>query len=180
MSRIPDLVEADLTPEQRQVYDAIVRGPRGRVRGPLRIWLTSPELADKAQQLGAYCRYDSSLPPRLTELAILIVGAFWKAGYEWNAHVPQALAAGLSRDVIEAIRIGQAPNLERADERAVHAFARELLTTRRVSAATYRAAEAELGAPGLVDLVGVLGYYGLISMTIVAFEVSAGGDNPFA
>jgi len=180
MPRIPDIAEAELSPEQKKVYDAIVAGPRGVVRGPLRIWLNSAELAERAQGLGAFCRYHSSLPPRLSELAILTVAAYWRAGYEWNVHAPQALAAGIGANVVEDIRRSRPPQLEQTDAAAVHAFARELLETRQVSEPTFQKAKAELGARGVVDLVGILGYYGLISMTISAFEVQPDGGDPFA
>jgi 4-carboxymuconolactone decarboxylase len=180
MQRIPDITESDLSPAQRKVHDAIIAGPRGAVRGPLRIWLHSPELAERAQELGAFCRYHSSLPARLSELAILVIGAFWKAGYEWNVHAPLAQAAGIPPEAIEAIRHGREPRFDKADEAAVYAFARELLERRRVSDQAFRDAEAALGTRGIVDLIGVLGYYGLIAMTIAAAELPAGGADPFA
>ena len=169
--RIPDWKPEDLTPAQRRVHDAIVAGPRGHVVGPLRVWLLSPELAERAQELGAFCRYRTSLPPRLSELAILVTGAFWKAGFEWNAHAPIAVKAGVPADAVEAIRVGKEPAFANADERAVYEFSRELWTERRVSDATYKRASVLLGTEPVVELVGILGYYGLISMTINVFEV---------
>jgi 4-carboxymuconolactone decarboxylase len=169
--RIPDWKPEDLTPAQRKVHDAIVAGPRGRVIGPLRVWLLSPELAERAQELGAFCRYHTSLPPRLSELAILVTGAFWQAGFEWHAHAPIALKAGVSADALEAIRLGKEPKFTREDERAVYEFSRELWTKRRVSDATYRRTANLLGNETVIELVGILGYYGLISMTINTFEV---------
>ena len=182
MARLPDMVPEKLTPAQRRVHDAIVSGPRGRVQGPLRVWLTSPDLADKAQALGAFCRFGTSLPARLSELAILVTGAHWQAGFEWFAHAPIGIAAGLDTGLVEAIRVGRTPSFARADEAAVHAFAHELMTRRRVSAATYARAIGELGETAVVELVGILGYYSLISMTIVAFEIDlpAGQADPFA
>ncbi len=179
--RIPDWKPEELTPAQRKVHDAIVAGPRGRVVGPLRVWLMSPELAERAQELGAFCRYGTSLPPRLSELAILVTGAFWQAGFEWHAHAPIALAAGIAADAIEAIRLGRAPKFAREDEQAVYQFSRELWNKRRVSDAAYRRLAGLLGANTVVELVAILGYYGLISMTINAFEVPLpeGADQPF-
>ncbi len=181
MPRLPEIVIENLSPEQRRVHDAILSGPRGTVPGPLRVWLNSPELAERAQALGAFCRYNTVLPPRLSELAIITIGSFWKAGYEWAAHAPIALKEGLDPKVVEAIRKGEQPSFDRSDETAVHAFAHELLHNRKVSDATFRRAENEIGTRGLVDLVGILGYYGLICMTIVAFEVPApqGTPEPF-
>ena len=182
MPRLPDIVVEDLSPEQRRVYDAILSGPRGVVPGPLRVWINSPELADRAQALGAFCRYGTVLPPRLSELAIITAGAYWKAGFEWAVHAPVAQKTGLAPDVIEAIRTGKQPKFDRPDDAAVHGFAHELLHNRKVSEASYRKAEKEIGNRALVDLVGILGYYGLISMTIVAFEVPPpeGTPEPFA
>jgi 4-carboxymuconolactone decarboxylase len=181
MQRIEDIVPTELDAEQRQVYDAILSGPRGVVQGPLRVWLHSPQLADRAQSLGAFCRYGTVLDQRLSELAILVTGAFWQAGFEWHVHAPIALAAGLDPDAVEAIRTGGMPRFARADEAVVYAFAQELLTTKRVSRETYAQAENALGRRGVVDLVGILGYYGLISMTITAFEIAvpAGAPEPF-
>ncbi|MFT4096031.1 MAG: carboxymuconolactone decarboxylase family protein [Rhodoblastus sp.] len=182
MPRLPDLDPAALDAEQKRIYDEIVSGPRGKVEGPLRVWLTSAGLADRAQALGAFCRYGTSLPPRLSELAILVTGAYWQAGFEWHVHAPIALSAGLDPSAVEKIRAGAEPELAQDDEKAVYAFSRELLTTRRVSDQTYAFAEKVLGRRALVDLVGVLGYYGLISMTINAFEVPVpdGAKEPFA
>jgi 4-carboxymuconolactone decarboxylase len=181
MPRLPDIDPAALDGEQKRVYDAIVSGPRGRVEGPLRVSLTNPTFAERAQALGAYCRFGSSLPPRLSELAILVTGAYWRAGFEWFAHAPIAIEAGLDPPVVEAIRSGEDPLLTNDDEKAVYQFSRELLTRRRVSQAAYDFAERLLGRRGLVDLVGILGYYALISMTINAFEVPIpnSGEDPF-
>jgi 4-carboxymuconolactone decarboxylase len=176
--RIPEIELEKLTPAQRKVHDAIVAGPRGGLHGPLKIWLRSPELAGRAQELGAFCRYHTSLPKRLSELAILITGAHWKAGFEWFVHAPVGIEAGLDPDAVEAIRTGRKPKLANKDEIALYDFTRELLDTRRVSDATYARAEAALGTVGLVDLVGILGYYGLISMTINAFRVPIPEGHP--
>lgn len=181
MPRIADIDYETLSPEQKAVHDAIASGPRGVVQGPLRVWLESAELADRAQALGAFCRYKTSLPPRLSELAILVTGAHWQSGFEWHVHAPIGLQAGLDPDAVEAIRTGASPAFAQADEAAVFAFASELLRNRRVSDTTYRRAVDLLGQKAVVELVGLLGYYGLISMTINAFEVPvpAGATEPF-
>jgi 4-carboxymuconolactone decarboxylase len=182
MARLPDWTVEQLDPAQRKVHDAILSGPRGIVEGPLRVWLNSPELAERAQALGAFCRFGTSLPPRLSELAILVTGAYWRAGFEWHVHAPIAIKAGISSEIAEAIRTGATPSFAQGDEAAVYAFARELLEKRSVSEQVYRGATEHLGAKGVIELVGILGYYGLISMTIVAFEVPIpnGGPEPFA
>jgi 4-carboxymuconolactone decarboxylase len=181
MSRLPDLHDEAMTAEQRRVHDEIAAGPRGKVEGPLAVWLHSPGLADPAQKLGAYARFGSSLPPELSELAILVTAQAWRADFEWYAHARLARAAGIPEAVIEAIRVGAAPDLADPKARAVYAVARELHASRALSDATYAAAEAALGIRGLVDLVGILGYYTLVSMTLNAFEVpTPDASRPFA
>ena len=181
MKRLDDLDPSALTPEQRQVYDRIAAGPRGKVEGPLRVWIGSPALAERAQALGEFCRFGSSLPPRLSELAILVTGAFWRAGFEWHVHAPIGIKAGLDPVAVEVIRTGGTPALAAADERAVFAFCSELLNQKAVSGAVFEQARIFLGGQGVIDLVGILGYYALISMTIKAFEVPvpAGHPEPF-
>ena len=176
-SRFPDIDEAALTPRQRQVYDRIVAGPRGQVVGPLRVWLHSPDLADRAQALGQVARYDSALPPVLSELAILVTARLWSSGFEWTHHAPIAAEAGLPAPVIEAIGQGRRPGFDDPAQKAVFDAAVELHRDRGLSDATHDAALAALGRQGLVDLVGICGYYTLISMTINAFHIPD-GDGP--
>lgn len=171
MPRIKDLAVEDMTPAQRNIRDDIVAGPRGKLQGPLKVWLTSPGLADKAQQLGQFCRYETSLPTHLNELAILVTGRFWGAEFEWYAHKRIGLDAGLDPDVVEAIRQRRIPSFKTDAERIVYEFATQLHRDHRVGDATYGEAVKEFGEVGAVDLVGVLGYYTLISMTLNAFHV---------
>jgi 4-carboxymuconolactone decarboxylase len=171
MSRLPSLPREEMTPEQARIHDEIMSGPRGRVEGPLKIWLNSPGLAEVAQKLGAYMRFGSRLPPRLSELAIIVTGAHYKAEYEWHAHVRFAHDAGIPEAVTEAIRIGKAPDLPDPEQRIVYKVATELARNHRLSDATHAEAVAVLGVPALVDLIGIIGYYGLVSLTLNAFEI---------
>jgi 4-carboxymuconolactone decarboxylase len=171
MTRLKPLDTGLMTDRQKQVYDAIISGPRGQVRGPLAVWLHRPELASKAQKLGQYCRYDSALPPRLSELAILTTARIWDAAFEWQAHVPHALAGGITPEVIASLESDETPQFDKADEAVVYAFSRELNMTRAVTDETFDRTIECLGADATVDLVGVLGYYALISMTIKAFDL---------
>lgn len=181
MSRLPDLAYDQMNTEQKRIHDEIVAGPRGAVVGPLKAWLHSPDLADHAQKLGAYTRYKSTLPPRLSELAILVTGWVWKADFEWFSHVGPAREAGISEGVIEAIRTGTKPPFENDQARIVYTVSRELHETRRLSKETYASAERVLGKQPLVDLIGILGYYTLISMTLNAFDIETpDGSIPFA
>ena len=171
MPRLPVPAPAEMSAEQRTIHDRIASGPRGGVRGPLALWLRRPELADKAQALGRYCRYETCLPPRLSELAILTTARIWDAAYEWQAHLQPAREAGLSEGVIVALGEDTTPAFHSADEELVYSFTRELNLTKAVSDDLYARTVAGLGPDATVDLVGVLGYYSLISMTIKAFDV---------
>jgi 4-carboxymuconolactone decarboxylase len=169
--RLADLQYDVMTPAQRDIYDIIANGPRKGVRGPLAVWLHRPELARNAQALGQYCRYDSSLPPRLSELAILTLARVWDAEYEWYAHKPIALEAGVSTSIVDAIRDGLPPPFALRDEAVIYAFLMILHRERHVPDALYADAVSELGEGSVVDLVGLAGYYTLISMTINVFGV---------
>ena len=175
MSRLAPLDPDALSPQGRQVYQAILSGARGSVEGPLRAWLASPEFADRAQSLGLKCRFSSCFPPRLSELAILVVAAHWKSQFEWHAHAAIAHEAGLPPGVIDAVRAGALPPLPEPDQAIVYAFATELLARHAVSQDTFQQARDRFGDEGIVDLIGILGYYTLIAMTIAAFDIEAPG-----
>jgi 4-carboxymuconolactone decarboxylase len=178
MARIDPIDPDQMTARQREIYETIASGPRGGVRGPLAVWLHCPALAEQAQALGRYCRYETSLPPRLSELAILVTASVWNSEFEWQAHEPIALKAGVSHEIAAAIRSRSEPHFERTDEAVVYRFAKELHTARKISDALYAEAVSLLGQEGVLDLVGILGYYTLISMTINVFEVAAPNATP--
>ena len=169
--RIDPPPEGQLNSAQRQVYDAITAGPRGEVVGPLGVWLWRPELADRAQRLGEYARYNTCLPSILSELAILVVARFWGSEFEWYAHKQIALAAGISPEAVETIRVGGVPSLGESDQTIVYEFSRTLLEQRSVDDELYSRAIAALGEAAVIDLVGILGYYSFISLTINVFRV---------
>lgn len=171
MSRLPDLSRAAMTAEQRRIHDEIASGPRGRVEGPLKIWLNSPGLAEVAQKLGAYIRFGSRLPPHLSELAILVTGAHYRAEYEWYAHVRFAHDAGIPESVTEAVRKGETPELPDPEQRIVHKVAAALTRDQRLDDATHAEAVGVLGLPALVDLIAIVGYYGMVSLTLNAFVI---------
>ena len=169
--RVRKLEYEDLTPEQKAVWDEIVAGPRGRVYGPHTIWLHRAKLLSVGQAVVLYCRYNSGLPARLSELAILVMSVFWSVGNEWHDHAPNALRLGVDRTALEALRTGKRPQFGKEDEQALFEFADELNRTHDISDATYQATVAVLGQDLVIDLVGVLGYYSWISMTIKAFRL---------
>jgi 4-carboxymuconolactone decarboxylase len=162
-----------MSPEQRQVASDIASGLRGSFGGgPFEIWLRSPAMADRAQKLGEFVRYRTGLPARLSELAILVTARIWTAQFEWQTHEDFALKGGLSQAVIDDLRLGLKPNFSAADEELIYSFCHELYATKTMSAPTFAAAIDMFGEKALVELVGLLGYYALISMTLNVFDVA--------
>ena len=181
MPRLPELDPAKFSPEQKKVHEAILAGPRGKVVGPLKVWLNNPGLAEHAQALGAYARFNSSLPPRLSELAICITGAFWKANFEWFAHAPLAIKAGLSPQIIADLKANKRPADMQADEAAVYDFVMELSTRHEVADETFDRAKKLLGEQQVVDLTALTGTYVTIAMILAMAEegVPPGREAPF-
>lgn len=165
--RFKELTPDTMTAEQKQVADAIQSGPRGAgLRGPFNALLRSPDLCDLVQRVGAYVRYSTSLPARLNEMAIIMAGRKWTAQYEFYAHRRLAVAAGLSPAVCDAIAAGTRPAPMQDDEAEVYDFCTELLATGAVSDANFDRIEARFGERGVIDLIGAVGYYSLVSMVL--------------
>lgn len=175
MSRPGQLERAELSEEQARIYDAILES-RGSIAGPFGVWLHSPELADRAQSLGEFVRYRTSMAPRLSELAILVTARFWDCQVEWSLHEPFAVESGLSEGVIEAVRQGSDPHFGRDDERAVFDYVSELLNNRFIPDGIFNAAREALGKTGVVELTGIVGYYSLVAQTLNAFQVPVPED----
>jgi 4-carboxymuconolactone decarboxylase len=175
--RFKPLSQHDMTLDQQRVAQAIAGGPRGGLRGPFHALLQSPELADRVRHLGDYVRFESTVPPALRELAILVVARFWSAHYEWNAHRKHAAAAGLDPSIADAIEVGRRPDKLSADEALVYDVISELLIDKDISDATFHAALARFGEQTIVELIGVAGYYGFISLVLNASRtpVAEGG-----
>ena len=194
MSRISYITPENFTEAQQHLFKSITGGKRGEGRapedllnaeggmsGPFNAWLRSPVLGEAAQRVGEAVRFESALPPQLRELAILVVAAKWKAQYEWWAHERIARREGLDEGVIESVKAEILPDFSNSTESVVYNFARELLDEHRVSDHLYNDAVELLGEAGVVELVILLGYYTLVSMTLNVFEVSVptGEDAPF-
>ena len=171
MNRLPELTPDAMTEEQRRVHDAIASGPRGSVRGPFLAWLRNPEFADAAQKLGEYCRFRTTLSRDLAEIAICVTAAHYRAEFEWWAHERMAHEAGVPEHVTQAIRTGHAPEFESDRRRVVWAVAKALHERHRLTDAEFAEAQAVLGEQGLIDVVGLCGYYALVSLTLNTFEV---------
>jgi len=142
------------------------------------VFLHAPAFGELAQQLGGHCRFKTAVAPRLSEFAILATAKLWRAQYEWFAHVPQAERAGVKTETIRDLHKGRVPKSAPKDERAIHDFIQELYKTRRVSDKTFERVRAVLGDAATVELVGVLGYYALISMILNVFRMSPPEGEP--
>jgi len=164
--RFKPLTYREMTPTQKKMFEGLISGERRGAGGPFNVLLRSPEMGDLAQQFGASMRFHSSMPPKLNELAIIITAQHWRSNYEWYAHKRAALGAGLNAAIVNAIAAGTRPAAMQADEEAVYNFCTELLTNKQVSDKTFQAAKDKFGERGVVDLIGVSGYYGLVSMLL--------------
>jgi 4-carboxymuconolactone decarboxylase len=163
----------ELTAEQKALVNGVLSGPRRGIDGSLGVMMVSPGFADPMQKAIAYARFAgregfSSIPPKLTEMAIIMGARAWTAQYAWYVHRRSAATAGLSEPIITAIRDGRRPTGMQKDEEAVYTFCNELLTTKQVSDQTFQTAKATLGGDrGVVDLVATLGAYQVVAMMMV-------------
>lgn len=172
--RLVTPAEADMNEAQRTLLQTIRSGPRGASimpQGPFAVWLHAPEYGQLAQALGGFCRYQSSVPPRLSEFAILCTARLWRAQFEWYAHVNVAAKEGVKARTIADLRAGRVPKSAAKDERAIYDFIQEMYKAKRVSERTYRRVLTVLGEKGVVELVGILGYYSSVSMTLNVFAM---------
>ena len=170
-----------MSPAQRKVAEDIMSGPRGGLRGPFNAWLRSPELADRLQKVGEYIRFNTSLDKRINEMAILMTAQAWGSQYEWYAHAPLALKAGLDPSVVAAIGAGKKPEQMKDDEAIVWEFTTQLRRDHAVDDAIYAKALEKFGEQGIMDLIAVNGYYDVVSMTLNVARVAppAGEELPF-
>lgn len=181
--RLQVLNEESLNDAQRTLLEAMRSGPRGKgviPRGPFAVWMHAPEVGHFAQALGGYVRLQTTVPPRLSEFAILCTARLWRAQYEWFAHAPIAEKAGVKPKTIADIRAGRVPKSAAKDERAVYDFVQELYKDKRVSDRTYKRVNALLGDKATVELVAILGYYSLVAMVLDVFRMMPPADAELA
>ena len=164
--RFKPLTWDEMTPAQRTMVEHLVAGPRAGANGPFNVLLRSPEMGDIAQQFGASMRFNQAMPRKLNEMAIIITARYWTAQYEWYAHKRAALQAGLNPAIVEAIQNGKRPAGMAKDEAAVYTFCTEVLNTKHVSDATFQTAKDAVGEKGVVDLMGVMSWYQMVSMLL--------------
>jgi 4-carboxymuconolactone decarboxylase len=165
-----------MTPEQRRVYDAVVSGPRGELKGPLRAALHRPELADKWQQFGELLRYRTSIPAQLSELAILVTARHCNCAVEWVIHEEMAIKAGLARSIIEDLRVERRPAAASIDELAIYDFAEDLNRCNTVGSKAYERVLKRWDVVGVVELTALVGYYTMVAMTLNAHEIPLPDD----
>jgi 4-carboxymuconolactone decarboxylase len=179
--RFPEIPLEKMTPAQRTVADAIMSGPRKGMSGPFNAWLRSSELADRLQKVGEYLRFNTSLDKRVNEMAIIMTAQYWGSQYEWYAHAPLAMKAGLDPKIVAAIGAGRKPENMKEDEAIVWEFTTQLRRDHGVDDAIYQKAIAKFGEQGVMDLVAVNGYYDVVSMTLNVAHVMppAGEELPF-
>ena len=165
-NRFRPLTWEEMTPAQQTMTQSLLAGPRSTMGGPFNVLLRSPEMGDVAQQLGAYARFNTTLGDSLREMAIIMTARFWTADYEWYAHKNAALAAGLSPGIIDAIAEGRQPPAMDPEEQALYDFCRQLLYEHRVDDAVYATAVETFGESGVVDIIGILGWYSMVSLLL--------------
>jgi 4-carboxymuconolactone decarboxylase len=176
MSRVADLSPDELSPEQKRIHDDIAGARSGAVRGPFAVWLRTPRIADAANRFGNAIRVEGRLDKRLFELAILVIARHWSAQYEWFVHEKDALAAGVTSEVIDAVRHRCVPGFAQADEKLVYDIVTELQQTRTISQASYDRAVAALGIDLFIELITTVGFYTTAAMMINAFDAPVPGN----
>ncbi len=166
--RMPPIPADKLTPAQKHSAELLAATPRGAAGagGPFVPLLRSPELMDRLQAVGEYLRYKNSVPQKLVEMAIIMTARQFMQQYEWNAHYPLALKAGLPVETANAIAVGRRPESLAADEEIVYNFTTELLQNKSASDATYGRMLAKFGEQGVVDTTGLVGYYSTLALIL--------------
>ncbi len=174
--RMAEMPLDKMTPSQRSVADSIMSGPRKGMSGPFNAWLRSPELANRLQKVGEYVRFNTSLDKRLNEMAIIMTAQYWGSQYEWYAHAPLAIKAGLDPEIVAALGAGKKPEKMKDDEAIVWEFTTQLRRDHEVDDAIYGNAVEKFGENGVVDLIAVNGYYDVVSMTLNVAHVAPPAD----
>jgi len=178
--RMPPLPPEKMTDAQRKAAAELAAGPRGGVRGPFIPLMRSPELMDRLQRVGEYLRYHSTLPQKLNEFVMLITSREWTQQFEWAVHVPLVIKAGLKPEIVKALADGRRPSGMADDEEIVYDFCRELFLTHGVSDTTYQRAVGKFGEQGVIDMLGVLGYFTTLSMVMNVAHTPPPADSTVA
>ena len=164
--RFKPLKYDEMTPEQKTMVDHLLAGERGGVRGPFNVLLRSPEVGDRGAEFGGAMRFRTGLPANVREVIIIMTGRFWMAQYEWNSHKAAALQNGVTPAIVDAIAAGKRPAGMPPEMEIAYNLIDELLTTHQVTDTTFQAAKNKYGERGVVDMIGLSGWYGLVSMLL--------------
>ena len=176
--RLPTLTFEQLDARQKETWSKHAER-RDKPVGPYLTWLHSPALMDKVSPLSNYFRFDCNLPVKLREFGLCVVSRFWDAQYSWSAHVDKAIAAGVPAEVMKDIAAGRKPSLKADDERIYYTFAMEILESHFVSEKTFDEARKHFGEKALVDLIGSVGYFSMLSIVLNASETDLNREPPF-
>jgi 4-carboxymuconolactone decarboxylase len=172
MPRIPVITpESDLNPEQKRVLEGLLGRRGGRIPGPYRFTLHCPEITELMHPFGEALRMRSTFSLRLSELIISVTARMWDCDYVFHAHAPNGVQNGLSQSVVDALERGERPKFEKEDEEAIYDYLTELLEKHAVSDKTHARAKALFGVPAIVEMTLLSGYYGMVSMTLLAHEM---------
>ena len=175
---MPPIPVDKLTPAQKQAVEDYKKARATDVSGPWAVLTRSPELMSRTRMLSDYLRFQSTLPPRLSEFVILMTARVWGQNYEWNAHHPLALKGGLNPEVAKAVAEGRRPAQMAEDETSLYDLIQELLRNRTVSDVTYARAVSKFGEQGVVDAVSISGYYTMIGMLLNTARTPLAGGVP--
>ena len=170
--RLKLLSPGEMDENQKQTYDEAIAGKRGSAPAPMMAWLNSPEMARHATRLGEQLRFNTIFPAKLSEIAILVTARHWTAHYEWYAHRRLALKGGLDAKIIDAIRDRRTPDFDDPTAQMIYDVAKSLHEGHGLTQSLYDAAIARLSERGLVEIIGLCGYYTMVSMTLNTFEFS--------
>jgi 4-carboxymuconolactone decarboxylase len=168
--RLKLLSPGEMSPDQKQTYDESIAGKRGKPPPPMMAWLNSPEMARHATRLGGFLRFDTLFPAKLSEIAILVTARHWTSHYEWYAHKRLALAGGMDPGIIDAIRDRRTPVFDDPKAQMIYDLAKSLHEGHGVAKALYDEAVKLLTERGIVEIIGLCGYYTMVSMTLNTFE----------
>ena len=157
--------------DQKDLHDEILSGPRTQIAGPMHTWFLNPNYGSLIEKVGAFCRYETSLEPRLSELAIILVARHWNADVEWFAHSQIAINSGVLQETVDAIQINERPSFIKEDEELIFDITKSILDTKGLTDELFKRAEDKIGKQSLLDLTAIIGYYCNVAIQLNVFEI---------
>jgi 4-carboxymuconolactone decarboxylase len=171
LSRLQNLKYGDMSQDQKNLHDEILSGPRTQIAGPMHTWFLNPSYGSLIEKVGAFCRYETSIEPRLSELAIIIVARHWNANVEWFAHSKIAIKSGILQETVDAIQLNKRPNFKKEDEALIFDITKSILDTKGLTDELFKRAEDTIGKTSLLDLTAIIGYYCNVAIQLNVFEI---------